>query len=1422
MEPISRISALLEKAQELTLDAASAARTSRNASRPMDRNQIKKLVDSRNEREVLEGLRKVISMMYRTQKTLPFFSSVVKNVASPNIEIKKLVYIYLIHHAEQEPDLALLSINTIQKSLSDSNPQVRALALKTMSGIRVPVISQIVSLAIKKGVGDMSPYVRRAAAMAIPKCFRLDPNQAPQLIEYLSTLLGDKQYFVAGAAVTAFMEICPERIDLIHKHYRGLARKVVDMDEWSQLSTLGMMTIYARKCFPRRTRAATSAEKANLQEFYGEAGTDGEATEQVIVVDPDLELLLNAIKPLLQSRNSGVVVAVARCYVSIGTPEYIKYAVGPLVALLRGPTDIQQVVLYNIVSVCLLRPKDFVRYASHFLVRATDSGAVWELKLEVLTLIFPHAPPHVKSLILNELEHFSSGSDKMLVREAVRAIGRCAQSDPATSSRCLKLLLSQITSLDGTLAAESLTVIRHLIQQDPTAHTSTVVRLAKNLDSATDPQARATIIWLVGEFAGLHGEDNIAADVLRILLKNFAEESEIAKRQIVLLAAKVYLHLLNRVEEHPVARLWNYVLLLVRYDTSYDLRDRTRLFKALVAVPQLATLMLLAPKPAPQAPSPSETRKGFTLGSAALVLAGGGGVHGLRGYEALPDWVEEGREPDPRLRSDGEATQGYGYGEKRAVPAADSLDSAAARAGIGKATNEAGRIANLLQYSSRFEMWLIDTSSLKLKEILELQDCKYAILSHTWEEDEVNFQEMKAEPRLTSLLTKAGYLKIKKTCEVAREKGYDYAWVDTCCIDKESSAALSEAINSMYSWYKESSICLAYLSDLPANNFEHAESRTADFMKDCKWFRRGWTLQELVAPEELEFYDQEWKFRGSKKTLRHELSNITGIDVDILEDSELLPTIPVGRRMSWAAARKTTRVEDIAYCLLGIFGVNMAMIYGENKNAFFRLQEEIVKSTNDLTLFAWTSQDGSGIDRRPTHQSQHGKDLRGILAQSPAEFVGCGRLKISRDRIAPAKDFAMTNNGLRIETTLGSSPDKEYIFALDCVNESRRQERLGIYLMKTESGFVRDRAYELFATTDKAFWTGHRSTIYIARNLSNSLALRLRAQLLRSLNFYFHLSPRSTYSYKDFKARPASLWDNNGKLFLTGNRQNFTAMIEFTLRPRYWRFVIVCGLIDTKSEKPQVTDLWDEGESTHNGVAPWMAIFTDQDPLAKPQLEIIDKLKNGNDELWKLRQKVLSWYVDGRGRLPLRKMAEKLHTAFDDHGEISYTMDMVKGSNQKGTPVFNIRVFVSEVTRVRDASSTMANLGTDEEGEQHLPPRQPPEWVPPVPQPPPAIAPELNPFIPQPHVPPPQRHYSDAYAPGYGRGRGPSAASAPYPHPQYANTVPHASAGPAYPRPDHTTRQWTYPASHQQHPPPGSGYGYGYGQDGRGRPPGYG
>ncbi|OJD26898.1 hypothetical protein ACJ73_01709 [Blastomyces percursus] len=743
MESLSRISSMLETgnlircppkiprsygasaytymastARELTIEAAQSASSSRGAFksnspyRHTSFSQIKKLLDSRSDRDILDGLRKVIALMYRGEPCLPFFSSVVKNVANPNIEVKKLVYIYLLHHAESEPDLALLSINAIQKSLTDKNPQVRAMALRTMSGIRVPVINQIVSLAIKRGCGDMSPHVRKAAALAIPKCYSLDPSTLPQLLEYLSILLGDSQYFVVGPAVSSFLEVCPDRIDLIHKHYRSLVRKLVDMDEWGQLATLRLMTVYARKCFPRRTERIKVSNPKGFYEEEDEGNAEPKQfSEEIQVVDPDLNLLLKACKPLLQSRNSAVIVSVVRLFLYVGTPAYLDTAVGSLIALLRGPQDIQHVALYNIICVALVDPKPFLKYTSHFLIRSSDLPHIWRLKLEILTLLFPHCGLHLKGIILSELEHFSHESQADLVRESVRAIGRCAQSDATTSARCLRVLLGQISSADDNLVSEALTVIRHLIQQDPESHKNTVVMLAKHLDTTTSPDARASIIWLVGEFAGIDVGNNIAPDVVRILAKGFADESEAAKQQIVLLGAKVYLHHLLNVaetakntandnnnvnngydhdepsyppfqegqkEEDPVEALWQYVLLLARYDTSYDLRDRARLYKSLLAVPsstQLASLLLLAPKPVPFTTSPSESRKGMLLGTSTLVIGPDAGIHGLRGYEPLPDWVEAGKEPDPKLREDSAGSRA-GFVEKVNLTAGERLDHA--------------------------------------------------------------------------------------------------------------------------------------------------------------------------------------------------------------------------------------------------------------------------------------------------------------------------------------------------------------------------------------------------------------------------------------------------------------------------------------------------------------------------------------------------------------------------------------------------------------------------------------------------------------------------------------------------------------------------------------------------------------------------
>jgi AP-3 complex subunit beta len=289
------------------------------------------------------------------QPTLTFFPAVLKTLSTPYTSTRPLVYNYLLHHAELDPDTTLLSINTIQKSLSDSNPRVRAMALKTMAGIRVPMISQLVSLAIKRGVSDLSPIVRKAAALACVKCVRLDQNTMPQVEEYLAALLSDQQYYVAGAAVQAFMEVCPTRLDLIHPVYRKLCRMMADMDEWGQLALLRLMPIYARRCFPTITRrvkrAATRAEKA--RDFYDDIEAEEEREddyEDVKVLDPDLDLLLRSVQPLLQSRNSAVILAVTRLYLYLSPSSHLPQAVAPLMALMRSPKDVQEVALYYVVQ----------------------------------------------------------------------------------------------------------------------------------------------------------------------------------------------------------------------------------------------------------------------------------------------------------------------------------------------------------------------------------------------------------------------------------------------------------------------------------------------------------------------------------------------------------------------------------------------------------------------------------------------------------------------------------------------------------------------------------------------------------------------------------------------------------------------------------------------------------------------------------------------------------------------------------------------------------------------------------------------------------------------------------------------------------------------------------------------------------------
>ncbi|KAF1359906.1 HET-domain-containing protein, partial [Lizonia empirigonia] len=232
-------------------------------------------------------------------------------------------------------------------------------------------------------------------------------------------------------------------------------------------------------------------------------------------------------------------------------------------------------------------------------------------------------------------------------------------------------------------------------------------------------------------------------------------------------------------------------------------------------------------------------------------------------------------------------------------------------------------------------MRLINTKSLQLKEFLS-DEPPYAILLHTWaaDADEVTFQEFRKRKKVTR--AKPGYKKIQRAAEQARENGYEWLWVDTCCIDKRSRAELSEAINSMYRYYERSEICYALLSDVL-----------------CKrWRYESLTLQELITPWEVKFFCSSWFPLGKRSELAVLLNEITGIDREAFTGRPLAD-FSVAKRMSWASRRTTKRPEDVAYCLFGLFDINIPPLYGEGSKAFIRLQEEIIKQTDDHSIFAW-------------------------------------------------------------------------------------------------------------------------------------------------------------------------------------------------------------------------------------------------------------------------------------------------------------------------------------------------------------------------------------------------------------------------------------------------------------------------------------
>lgn len=471
----------------------------------------------------------------------------------------------------------------------------------------------------------------------------------------------------------------------------------------------------------------------------------------------------------------------------------------------------------------------------------------------------------------------------------------------------------------------------------------------------------------------------------------------------------------------------------------------------------------------------------------------------------------------------------------------------------------------------------------------------YAILSHTWQDgQEVSYQELRTDTGKH----KSGYAKIRFCAERAAEDGLEYFWVDTCCIDKSSSAELTESINSMYKWYQQAQICYAYIEDwrpeldwadlastasneqsenasddpvvetsteseledsedwesIPESEFDDegsceplseagyvtgADEAPQTQSRPLRWFTRGWTLQELIASKIVEFFDRDRKPRGMKSdpSVVHHLSRITGITQDVLSDvtGDRLRATCLGQRMSWAAYRQTTREEDTAYCLLGIFQVNMSLRYGEGSKAFLRLQEEILASSTDLSLLAWNQKDGET------------QTYRGIFSRHPIEFRNLSQCRLDDSEFSVENEIIMTNKGVRMETALfqfeesirRSRPFLDFpCLSLGCTVNG--DGIAAIWLRILNDVHVRKHACSLQAVLP-SMRRSKEQRIYLARDFAASSSLDYERRL--NVGIEVRLRPTDSYYLDVVDSWPRGHFDRITNKFVEGDRPGFVGFL---------------------------------------------------------------------------------------------------------------------------------------------------------------------------------------------------------------------------------------------------------------------------------------
>ncbi|KAI5955246.1 APL6 [Candida jiufengensis] len=608
-DSLSKITSMIESAKDLSIEAAMSASSKLMDSTTSRPHEISNLLNSRSNRDILNGMRCVISIISKEEDGLPYFADVVKNITNESSKVRQLVMIYLTKYADAEADTALLSINSIQKSLNDKIPANRANAIRSLAGIKIGSIVPILTLSLKRTSTDPSPLVRASAALSIGKIYDIAGKSRKQIYEILGNLLADSDVIVVAAAIKTFYRIKnklknPKKWQYIHGNFRRFCSLITKFDEWTQVFIMEILTEYCRTFIKRPT---------NEEE-----------------IDPDLNLFITSLQPLVQSISDIVIISVAKSIYLLAPTYFQEYHLEIMLLRIATTSSDQEIALFalqSILLVCKYDPKFYAKKFKQFYLTPDEFIQVSLLKLNILALI---ANEENFKYILEELKYYALYSKNTLVsKESINAMAKCSTISSEWSQKILNWCLTKLEKLKGNLMSEILTVIRYIIQQKYDLNGESekfyIVKILKKLAAILDNKdldlednARASIIWTIGEYTIL-ADNLIGPDVLRVSIKNFAQEPESVRYQLLVLACKIATYELNKIEndhseedrdtvnlkvqESIEFKMFQHVLHLCKYDNSYDTRDRSRMFNVLLNSgsdrSQLSSLIFQAPKPIP-------------------------------------------------------------------------------------------------------------------------------------------------------------------------------------------------------------------------------------------------------------------------------------------------------------------------------------------------------------------------------------------------------------------------------------------------------------------------------------------------------------------------------------------------------------------------------------------------------------------------------------------------------------------------------------------------------------------------------------------------------------------------------------------------------------------------------------------------------